>query len=339
MFKQLPIYKSLSPLYQKFLLISDLEVLLFLILLENIIVRYAYITFLCVKVTFLAHLVLISLGCVISSFILITSRLLQHLLIIIVEIIWFDYIAFISVGTTDIGYFFIFMICHDTILVIFFINLSMLIYYERVQTNFSLNKMMLKTEKSDIIEFYKKYKLQIFLAHAQMLHFVYLIYVWCYYFDRIFQGTLILPEFECFFVSLPWYWFLPPIIALNMVNGVRLESSFKLYIAYITSLFMVILNMLIICGVFLSDIVGVRIMAAFLILLSIISMVNTFLCQRNFGKNLKIYLNYRPWLDIYDYNDDLDTIFPSNENESNKNEKKDKINNDKPKTDESESVV
>ncbi|RIB16615.1 hypothetical protein C2G38_2246913 [Gigaspora rosea] len=329
MLKQHPIRNSLSQLYQKFLLISDLEVLLFLILLENIIIRCAYITFLCVKVSFLAHLTLISLGCLISSFILITSRLLQHLFIIVVEIIWFDYIAFVSAGTIDIGYFFILMICHDAILVIFFMNLSMLIYNQRAQTNFSLDKMMLKTEKSDILEFYKKYKLQIFLAHAQILHFVYLVYVWCYYFDRIFQGTLILPGLECFFVSLPWYWALPPIVALKMVNGVRLESSFKLYIAYITSLFMVIVNMLIICGAFLSDIVGVRIMAAFLILLSIISMANSFLCQRNFGKNLKIYLNYRPWLDIYDYNDDLDTIFPNNENE-----KEGLINNDKPKTDE-----
>ncbi|KAF0540211.1 hypothetical protein F8M41_006599 [Gigaspora margarita] len=127
-----------------------------------------------------------------------------------------------------------------------------------------------------------------------------------------------------FLILFPWYWTLPSIIAFTMVQGVQTESTTKIIISCLANFGIIGFIVSIFASYKLHEKISLKyaiVVPTVTSLISIASIGNSLLCLSNFGKYLKIYLNYQSDLTDYDYNGDLDKIFENNENNENNSKK------------------
>ncbi|GES74955.1 hypothetical protein GLOIN_2v1776151 [Rhizophagus clarus] len=119
---------------------------------------------------------------------------------------------------------------------------------------------------------------------------------------------------------MPWTYIPSCLISLIMIEGVRSESNRRMFYYYIVSLalssfhlyvFVVFINMIKSSPTTTISIVQVIIEFIIPFLITVITIINSIICHKNFGKGLKVYLNYEPktFKEIIKYNDDLDQCY------------------------------
>ncbi|CAB4421578.1 unnamed protein product [Rhizophagus irregularis] len=106
------------------------------------------------------------------------------------------------------------------------------------------------------------------------------------------------------------------IFAFTMIEGVRRELKHKMIFVYLFNLafcvfhlYAIIRFLIIINGSMVSIINTLLTFVPFLI--TVITIINSIICHRNFKKGLKIYLNYEPqtFKEVIKYDDDLDQCY------------------------------
>ncbi|PKK77105.1 hypothetical protein RhiirC2_771725 [Rhizophagus irregularis] len=109
-----------------------------------------------------------------------------------------------------------------------------------------------------------------------------------------------------------------------MIEGVRNESKCKMIFFYLSSLALCVFHIYVFIE-FLVNIKFLKVMGGSIgmkvtyiicmvivpFLLTVITIINSIICHRNFGKGLKIYLNYDPrtFKELIRYTDDLDQCY------------------------------
>uniref|UniRef100_U9TWT7 Uncharacterized protein n=1 Tax=Rhizophagus irregularis (strain DAOM 181602 / DAOM 197198 / MUCL 43194) TaxID=747089 RepID=U9TWT7_RHIID len=143
----------------------------------------------------------------------------------------------------------------------------------------------INTNDREIRRIYKWYYLQKTLCHAQIIVALFLHFSYLY---------ALMPEdieLLSFLKIIPWPNASLCIIAFTMIKGVRMESNRTMFVFYVTNL----------------------ILYGFYIYLL---KMNYF--ERNFGKGLKIYLNYEPKIieELIIYNDDINQCYKDDDVET-----------------------
>lgn len=241
----------------------------------------------------------------ISLFIIITKRMVSHTIIF----------AFLNFLIKFVSYKNEILFLIDIFWSLLILFISVFIYVQRdLKNEFNIEIINLTSQENQpvILRLYKWYKFQRVLAHLQTFTFLFLKFLWRYYYEQM-QNKSSFNVLQIM-VLFPWYLILPPIIAFTMIRGVKTESKTTMILFYFCNLLLIgavsllLFNskflivgskLLIVDSMFLTAdpgfdyffIVGTLLFLSFLIML--FSVINSFICSRNFGKNLKIYLNHQ----------------------------------------------
>ncbi|GBC03844.1 hypothetical protein RclHR1_05360004 [Rhizophagus clarus] len=182
----------------------------------------------------------------------------------------------------------------------------------------SYNHFHKKIEDLEIKRLYRWYCRQKILCHAQIIvaYFGYTQYI------DIISLTIEseIPDPVILLKMMPWTYIPSCLISLIMIEGVRSESNRRMFYYYIVSLalssfhlyvFVVFINMIKSSPTTTISIVQVIIEFIIPFLITVITIINSIICHKNFGKGLKVYLNYEPktFKEIIKYNDDLDQCY------------------------------
>ncbi|PKC01799.1 hypothetical protein RhiirA5_504421 [Rhizophagus irregularis] len=130
---------------------------------------------------------------------------------------------------------------------------------------------------------------------------------------------------------LPWPNILSCIIALIMIKGVREESNRIMIIFYIANCILVIYFICALTVTIESILLTLKeykenydyykyiieleidiVLCVISYFITVITMINSIICHKNFGKGLKEYLlkeELKPFRESYDYKDDLDNLY------------------------------
>ncbi|GES74959.1 hypothetical protein GLOIN_2v1776151 [Rhizophagus clarus] len=193
----------------------------------------------------------------------------------------------------------------------FVINIIFILYWKRKKGGNYINDI--KIEDPEIIRLYRWYCRQKLLCHAQIIVALFMYQLYLRFMTLLIDSFKENPFF--FLEYLPWTHVPLGFISFTMIEGVRLESNRKMIYYYLFSLVFFAFQLCILT-VFISHI-GTKYIVIYIVfiiipfLLTIITVINSIICHRNFGKGLKIYLIYEPktFKKLIKYNDDLDQCY------------------------------
>ncbi|UZO05259.1 uncharacterized protein OCT59_025617 [Rhizophagus irregularis] len=263
---------------------------------------------------------------IISGIITATFRTLNHILInFIVNVTLILYTYYLYYYNVKISGSITFIVLQAIFLLL--ILLIVIIWLRRKSTfkkSLFANKEM-DTENTKIKEIYKWYHLQLTLCHAQILVAILSQFTYMNIMISIIYGSNVGSPFDLL-KYIPWPSVLLCIIALIMIKGVREESKCKMIIFYIANftLYIYYICVLIIeINILTSQtsqgnseyiiFILERKIDIVLVIISIFittfTIINSIICHKNFGQDLKDYLlkeELKPFRESYDYKDDLD---------------------------------
>ncbi|CAB5362715.1 unnamed protein product [Rhizophagus irregularis] len=177
----------------------------------------------------------------------------------------------------------------------------------------------INTNDREIRRIYKWYYLQKTLCHAQIIVALFLHFSYLY--ALMPEDTI---ELLSFLKIIPWPNASLCIIAFTMIKGVRMESNRTMFVFYVTNLILYGFYIYLLKnGLFRErkfETVNYSI-KPFLIIpscITLVTIINSIICQRNFGKGLKIYLNYEPKIieELIIYNDDINQCYKDDDVET-----------------------
>ncbi|RGB29527.1 hypothetical protein C1646_818455 [Rhizophagus diaphanus] len=170
----------------------------------------------------------------------------------------------------------------------------------------------INTKDREIQRIYKWYYLQKTLCHAQIIVALFLHFSYIYAFMP--EETISLFSF---LKIIPWPNASLCIIAFTMIKGVRMESNRTMFVFYVTNLILYGFYIYLLKNGLFQERKFKRVnysIKPFLIIpscITLVTIINSIICQRNFGKGLKIYLNYEPKIieELIIYSSDINQCY------------------------------
>ncbi|GET03282.1 hypothetical protein GLOIN_2v1776151 [Rhizophagus clarus] len=232
---------------------------------------------------------------IISGIVTAALRTINHMIIYLIMnvsfIVIFFVLNFYGVFLSDDHVYHIsrvYMYLNLAFCICFFI-ISVIIIESRFKTSCSSE---ISTKDREIQRIYKWYCLQKTLCHAQIIVALFLHFSYSYAFIPTKTGLF------SFIKIIPWPNASLCIIAYTMIKGVRMESNCTMFVFYIFNFMLYGFYIyILISGLFIGKLADNYSIKPFLIIplcITLVTIVNSIICQRNFGKGLKIYLNYEP---------------------------------------------
>ncbi|CAB4463955.1 unnamed protein product [Rhizophagus irregularis] len=264
---------------------------------------------------------------IISGFITATFKTLNHILIYFIVNVAFILRTYYGYFRTKFSSSMAFIVLKAIFLLL--ILLIVIIWLCRERKNLFVIVNSNRIMNTEIKEIYKWYHLQLTSCHIQILvamfsEFTYISLLVTKY------GYNVENPFEIL-KYLPWPNILSCIIALIMIKGVREESNRIMIIFYIANCILVIYFICALTVTIESILLTLKeykenydyykyiieleidiVLCVISYFITVITMINSIICHKNFGKGLKEYLlkeELKPFRESYDYKDDLDNLY------------------------------